>query len=99
MDNADDERDPEKHALEDGEEYYVPPHHQKRKNTKKRKQKEQQHQQPTNVFPPSTMNRASHTLTDSVSYYNLGATFVSFYNHVTRGTSLAPIFDSKQETL
>jgi len=101
------ERDPDKHAFDDGldEDHYYGPRPTTTVNKKKKKKRKHQGEgegeeaNGQQVFPPSTLNRASHTTTDSVSYYNLGATFVSFYNHVTRGTSLAPIFDSKQETL
>lgn len=86
------ERDPDKHMYDDGEEYFSP-----RRVKEKRKGKRKQ--QPKAEFPPSTQNRTTHTVTDTVAYYNLGATFVMFYNHVEKGDSLAPIFDSKQETL
>ena len=77
--------------MEDDEEYFAP-RQPKKKIRKKKKKKEEQ-------FPPPTQNRVTHTITDMVAYYTLGANFVSFYNHVQEGHSLAPIFDSKLETL
>lgn len=56
---------------------------------------------PSNLFPNLNVdtNRPSLTVTDSVSFYNLGALIVLLYGHVTEGIKVPSIFDKEKQSM
>jgi hypothetical protein len=50
-------------------------------------------------MPDIDVNRPSLVVTDSVSYYNLGALCVLLYGHVTEGIKTPSIFDAENQTM
>lgn len=55
----------------------------------------------SNLFPDFNVdtNRPSLTVTDSVSFYNLGALIVLLYGHVTEGIKVPSIFDKEKQSM